>query len=388
MPVNYLEIQSQVKEFGEKVAVRHEQLDSLRHKMLERLAYYSHRQDFLMAKVKRGVQANPGLRCAIPTDEALNAHFRAPPLKTGITILAADGSQITPSRHNQVEFCLINLGTIKIQTGSGFSPTEYTQTRLLNLDELYTPEGLITEGKIALIRDLNERQVLAQYAEKEPRSSITVTDGPLELYFERKETADYNRMLKEYLDVLERLFNAGAATAGYVDKPEGALVGRLLEVADLPDKDLELAGKWRPYTGIYDENLFKGVLLEPGERSAIFAIQSLSTQKFKDQLSLHFFYLNVGQNDRPYLARVEIPAWVAQDPTLLDSLHATLVTQSKILGSQPYPYALHRAHEVAVVSLAEKDQIEQMIASELIRQGIDPGQKSNKQFTKDATRKG
>lgn len=36
-----------------------------------------------------------------------------------------------------------------------------------------------------------------------------------------------------------------------------------------------------------------------------------------------------------------------------------------MMGSRPYPYLLHRAHETAVVKQEEKQQIEQMLAMEL-----------------------
>jgi hypothetical protein len=98
---------------------------------------------------------------------------------------------------------------------------------------------------------------------------------------------------------------------------------------------------------------------------------------------LHFFYLNVGRPGRPWLARVEIPAWVAEDDLMLDTLHATLVQQCQVMGSRPYPYLLHRAHETAVVSLAERDQITQMIVMELRRRGVQVGEESYKQSAKD-----
>ncbi len=217
---------------------------------------------------------------------------------------------------------------------------------------------------------------------------MTLTDGPLELYFERRETENYRDMLQNYLEVLARLARAGASTAGYVDKPEGELVGRLLEIARLPEEELRQAGKKRPFQGVIDENLFLQILKEPGERSALFAIQSLSAQKFRGELSLHFFYLNVGRPGHPWLARVEVPAWVAQDRKLLDTLHSTLVAQSEVLSLRPYPYILLRAHEAAVVSMMEKEQVEQMIVAEYARRGMDLGEKSHKQVGKDAVGKG
>ena len=113
-----------------------------------------------------------------------------------------------------------------------------------------------------------------------------------------------------------------------------------------------------PLRGVIDRQLFRD-LLGPGERSAVFAIQSRSGQHYLGDLALHFFYLNVGRPGKPWLARVEIPAWVAKDNEQLDNLQAVLMQQCQILGSRPFPYLIHRAHEVAVVSLDEKEQVEQ-----------------------------
>ena len=383
MPVNFQEPQSQVHDFGDKAARRQERLGNLRQHMHALLALYAQQQDALREKVRRALIYNPGLRCAVPTREPLNAHFPAPFLPPAITILAADGSQITPSRHDAVEFCVINVGVMRAQIGAGAPPSSFIKSRLLEVEELYTTEGLITEAKVALMRDLSERQVLVELAQAETSPVITLTDGPLELFFERRETEDYRALLNHYLQVLAQLAQMGASTAGYVDKPEGELVGRLLEVADLAEEDIRQAGKKRPFQGVIDETLFKEILQEPGERSALFAIQSSSAQKFKDELALHFFYLNVGRPGHPRLARVETPAWVAQNPGLLDTLHAVLVAQSQILNLQPYPYLLHRAHEVAVVSLPEKEQVEQMIVAEYARRGMERGEKSSKQALKD-----
>ena len=124
-------------------------------------------------------------------------------------------------------------------------------------------------------------------------------------------------------------------------------------------------------------------LLEPGERSALFEIQSSQARKFTGVTALHFFYLNVGRPGHPYLARVELPQWVACDPAAVDLLHVALVAQCRQMGARPYPYALHRAHEVAVVSFDEKRQLEEMIALELRRQGLGIEGTSFKQANKD-----
>ena len=107
------------------------------------------------------------------------------------------------------------------------------------------------------------------------------------------------------------------------------------------------------------------------------------------QIALHFFYLNVGIAGKSWLARVEIPAWVSHRPEVVDLLQATLLQQCRQMGLRPYPYALHRAHEVALVTYREKEQLQTMIEAEMHRHGVETGQKSNKQSAKDLTgRKG
>jgi len=74
---------------------------------------------------------------------------------------------------------------------------------------------------------------------------------------------------------------------------------------------------------------------------------------------------------------------VAHDRSMVDNLHATLVQQCQIMGKRPYPYLLHRAHEAAVVSMEEKEQVTQMIAHELRKRGVAIGEISHKQASKD-----
>jgi hypothetical protein len=174
----------------------------------------------------------------------------------------------------------------------------------------------------------------------------------------------------------------GVITAGYVDRPAANLVVRLLEVVSAESGDLANIRHFHPLRGVTDKALFQD-MLAPGERSAVFAIQSQSAKKYPGRLALHYFYLNVGRNERSSLARVEVPAWVVHDQAKLNALHAVLVDQCRILGARPYPYLLHRAHETARVSQQERDQVTQMISLELRQRGIPVEGTSNKQFAKD-----
>jgi NurA-like 5'-3' nuclease len=138
--------------------------------------------------------------------------------------------------------------------------------------------------------------------------------------------------------------------------------------------------------GVTDRWLFGeegNPLLKKGERSAIFIIQSSSRNHYKGKLEIHFFYLNVGSDKHPWIVRVEIPAWVAEDEEKVNLLHASLIRQCEIMGAKPYPYLLHRAHETALVKQEEKQQIEQMLMQELRNQNEKVDEGSYKQSAKD-----
>jgi hypothetical protein len=108
-------------------------------------------------------------------------------------------------------------------------------------------------------------------------------------------------------------------------------------------------------------------------------------QFYREEIALHFFYLNVGDNEHPWPVRVEIPAWVAEDQNLLNLLHAALVDQCRQMGTRPFPYLLHRAHEIALVSYEDKRQIENWLAIEQRSMGWETDEDSAKRVSKEGS---
>ncbi len=386
MPVNFQEIQSQIKEMGKQAPERQKLLEEKAARARALLHAWSGKTEALRRLVEAATTYYSGLRCAAPLNEPLTLRKPLPETPGPRVLIAADGSQINPDRHAQVQFGVINVGAIRITPGT--APHEIIQSKLLYHDELETKDGPVGEEVVALMRDLAEREALAYLVQAELDAAqdgptLTLTDGPLELYREPKDRSLFQQLFDDYLVALARLAEQGAVTAGYVDRPRGDLVVRLLELVELQEQGmLEKAGQERPLRPVMDLTLFAG-LLGPGERSAVFEIQSSQARKFTGVTALHFFYLNVGRAGHPYLARVELPAWVACDPAAVDLLHAALINQCRQMGARPYPYALQRAHEVAVVSLDEKRQLSDMIALELRRQGLGVDGASHKQANKD-----
>lgn len=387
MPVNFQQALNQIRTMGQQAIQQQQKLQELRDQADQLFIANAEELMKLEKLVDDAAAINTHLRCARPFAEALNQTFPTPPATPPYTLLAADGSQIHPDRHAMVEFGAINIGAIRVQPGSANPAEEVVQSQMMFHNDLFTASGnYFTEEIVALKRDLAERQALSDLARQENGPVVALTDGPLELFREPQGMPEYKQEINRYLDVMEDLADRGVVAAGYVDRPRGDLVIRLLELALLDQRgQFNKAGEERPLRGVFDSHLFY-TLLQPGQRSAVFAIHSGSLERFRGRLSLHFFYLNVGSANHTYLSRVEIPRWVAENAELLDLLHACLVLQARHLGARPYPYVLHRAHEIAVVSFTEASQLENMIVAELRRQGVAVDDFSNKQIAKNASR--
>lgn len=383
MALDFQQLRQQIQQLGEQAPQRQEKLNQLRTQAEKLLSQNALNQEYLRDKVFRAAHLVPNLRCAIPTSEAFTETSPLPPPPAAATIIAADGSQINPDRHQEVDYFLVNVGAIQMQYSQPDAPVTIINSQLRADEAMYTSSGLITEAMVALVRDQLEREVLADLAQGVQGHVITFTDGPVELWG-REELQ--SQLFDKYLAALSRLHKRSAATAGYVDRPRSDLVVRLLELAILEDAKLSEAGKQRWLLGITDVSLFAG-LLPPGSRSALFGIQSKTAARYTEELALYFFYLNVSQVEHdPYLVRVEVPAWVARQPAMLEGLHAVLVEQCQIVAGSLYPYLLHRAHETALVSREEKQQLEAMIAIDLRQRGVQVAGKSAKQAAKDYSR--
>ncbi len=328
----------------------------------------------------------------MPVSEDLTYSQPCPSVVADATLIAVDGSQINPDRHAARQFAVINAAAVIMRLRSGQTTELCTESELLYGEDVETNNGLMSDSLVAFKRDIKERELAFRLSHDAPGTVITLTDGPLELWrAEGEEMKEAAVFIEKYKVVLSRLHERGVIPAGYVDNPGADLVVRLLELSRMPDevlKDRQAMRRYHPFRGVDDALLFGGSkdvqpIIHPGQRSAVFKLQSSSQELYTGALSLHFFYLNVGVSNHPCLVRVEVPEWVAQDASKLDLLHAILIEQCGIMGHKPYPYLLLRAHEAAVVKHEEKPQIEQMLNIEFSRYGEMPLESSNKQSGKD-----
>ncbi len=423
MPVDFATLQHQAH--GQVNAYRHhlDQVQQRLHAAQAALETWASRASDLTGLVEQAFAQDPRWRSAAPAHEPLEATYPAPTLPAEVVLLAADGSQINPDPHGPVYFALVNLGLVAMDRHH--TPVALVRTHLL-LNELYEAQGSLGESAIALQRDLRERQGLAWAAAlvrgaepvraemeqafpalaQDPMGSnaaqhlalqamhrpgaplITLTDGPLELWEQGPDEA-YRRYRERYLNALSTLQRLEALAVGYVDHPRADLVIRMLELTLREEaapreaaSALELTS--RPWAGVRDRDLW-GRFLPPGHRSPLFRIRAHSLDPYPDDLVPHFFYLNLSADpQRPTLARVEIPAWVARRPEQVGWIHAVLLWQAHIIPGRRYPYLLHRAHETAVVTQEDRRQVTWLLQRALLSEGLPPDARSAKRQLKDA----
>ncbi|HKJ37619.1 MAG TPA: DNA double-strand break repair nuclease NurA [Anaerolineales bacterium] len=382
MPIDYQQIYQKIQEIGKGARERKKTLEKRRDDARKLLNDYASELDLLRSRVDSAKEVDQNIRCALPLDEPLASSYPKPDTVIQATLIAADGSQIVPNRHDALQYYVINVGAIAMQVGSGNTPEIFTDTELHMLDEF--EDTFFSDSQVALQRDVAERKKLLEIAQNYKGTIIALAEGQLELWgaVDNDNSRDFEKSLQDYLKALKEMEKQKIITSGYVDKPGANWVMRLLEIATIPKDELPNLKKYHPLLGVTDLWLFSQILGRH-ERSAVFALQAKSAEKYKDSLSIHFFYLNVGDGKKPKIARVDVPLWVANNKEALNNLHCALVEQAKIMGNEPMPYLLHRAHEIAVVTHREKEEIDQMLALAIRNNGGEVGEISGKQSAKN-----
>lgn len=331
-------------------------------------------------------------RGAIPTAEPIHQTFPAPALTPRFSILAADGSQVHPDRHAACIFFLLNIGQICIERGSKQAPNTHTHSELFYHEtDLYPGDfGLVDNSIINARRDVMEIGALADMAEAgHTRPQLAMLDNSLLLWIALRSPEVPSQLsepvVADYQKQLDRLRNQRTALAGVIDRPGSSNLVALLQLLGTPldhvsPDFIRHANKGR----LLDRTLLTN-WLPVGYRSALF-IQSSPVNRDFETLGhqIQFFYLNPGFKDT--LLRVEIPAWVAEQPDLLALVHAGILDQCRLTNG--FPYALARAHELAVVSQSDRRLLEQSIQQSLLKQGLRPhiSQKSRQKSLLSARR--
>lgn len=401
MPINYAKVKPQVEKMGRMYGHKaQEQSERMR------AAYHQFEEIASNADVFKRVQLarerDAGYRGAAPLDpEPINSIHLLPPAPPRATILAVDGSQVYPDIHSAAFYYLTNVAVFTYYHGEVRLPLEFSEPLLHYSDSFLRDEydQLVTNATVNARRTVREMETLAEFVWEQratPVPILALYDGRL-LFWLGQDVPDHNQLAADYRGGIVRIHDThdwmnqhhqhNANLVGYVDRPTSRFVVAMLELLALPEQQVTRTELKRSstYEGVDDRWLFQR-LLNAGERSALMVQQSPQNKFYRQQgesYEIVFFYVNVGRAGAPHLARVELPMWVARNPQAVNEIHALLVAQSRITGN--YPYALTRADELAVVRNFDRNTLDNLIQTELIRNQQTP-EESGKLMGKHQTR--
>jgi hypothetical protein len=384
MALELNQLTSQVEAMGDTLARRRDSQRDRLTQARELLTDHPIMSDELEDKIRRARDVDQWRRGCRPFTNLLQEHHHATIPTSSPTLIAVDGSQIYPDEGAVALYFLLNIGAIVLRLGSGQAPLTQSVSEVFFEDEdVYDPDGFPhTAQHVNQMREARELKTLAQIVTEERERLggdvstpiIAVMDGPLLPWIREDGDSgkDVNQQIETASEQMKRLRAAHAIPVGYTDRPNTAYVLRLLELLLLAPETITRESLRRGrFIRLADRALFAD--LDCNERSAVFTANTDANERY-ERLSggdrICFVYVNVSRaaND-PIIVRLETPAWVAADPALLDLAQDAIYANCEPDG---YPYVLTRAHELAVVSPAERSHFEDWLIRAMLRQGMLP----------------
>lgn len=320
--------------------------------------------------------------CATPVESLETRKAVAIP-QTSHSVFATDGSQIAPS-HHEIAYCyLINIGRIMLHYGQNLHPL------LDSIPEIYyKPEdlyiskqwGIRVEEWMSYRRTVSEIEILANMATdwvKPPgahkEQNLALVDGSLVYWFlDNLPLEARDLILPSILTAWEELKVNQIPLVGYVSASRSVEAIHFLRLQSCPYPNpnckqhcAEITEKTPCQTvEPLRDATFWAHLLQPGERSPLWRSNLKILEWYGETQQIYFCYLHVGTE----VARVELPAWVALNETLLEqSLSIVLAQVYKGFG---YPIALSEAHNQAVVRGGDRARFFALLEEQMIRSGL------------------
>lgn len=299
------------------------------------------------------------------------------------SVFASDGSQISPS-HHEIAYCyLINIGRVMLHYGQNLLPLlDNLPEVFYKSEDLYVSKqwGIRTEEWMGYRRTVSEAQALADMACRwvnppgahyEP--NLALVDGSLILWFLDGLPVEARELvLPPILAAWQQLQEASIPLVGYVSASRSMEAINFLRLQacphEVPDcltscSDLSDRAPCQVVDPLRDATL-AGDLLQPGQRGPLWRSSIRILERYDEAQRVYFCYVNVGTE----VARVEFPAWVAEDTTLLNqSLGIVLAQVHKGYG---YPVALAEAHNQAVVRGGDRARFFALLEQQMIRAGL------------------
>lgn len=319
---------------------------------------------------------------ALPV-EPLTTRVSLAPLTAAHTVIATDGSQISPSHHDIAYCYLVNVGRVVLHYGQGRFPLLDSLPEVIyRPEDLYQsrPWGISTEEWMGHRRTVAEAEVLAELgslvaAEPSPEiapPTLAMVDGSLIYWFlEALPTEARDHLLPAILSAWNRLRQDKIPLVGYLSASRSSEGLNFLRLPACPFAEPHCAqhcqgqSEKAPCGGFMPlrDATFWATQLEPGQRSPLWRSSASILDLYGEQ-HIYFCYLHVGAE----VARVEMPEWVVADAEACNlALRMILAQVQKGYG---YPVALAEAHNQAVVRGGDRRRFFALLEREMMRAGL------------------
>ena len=321
--------------------------------------------------------ANFPFSCAEPI-EALEQITTYAPYRDLHSVIATDGSQISPSRH-EVAYCyLINIGRVAIHYGDGTYPVlDNVPNIYYKAEDLYRSKqwGINTEEWMALRRMVDEAIALGEFAcqHQKSRPILALCDGSLiSWHLEMLPAAARYELLGAVLGAWDQLRLSNIPLAGYISSPRASESLNFLRLAACPfdQPDCQTFCRDQPLDRVpcsqiqplRDAALWQR-RLKVGECSPLWRSHAKILQEYGDHV-IYFCYFHVGSE----VARIEMPAWTALDPKLRSQCLEIILAQ--VQKGYGYPVVLAEAHNQAVVTGGDRHRFFTMLEQQMLQAGL------------------
>ena len=322
--------------------------------------------------------------CAEPV-EMLSQTQAIAPIITPHIVVATDGSQIAPSRH-EIAYCyLINIGRVAIHYNSGIYPLlDNIPEVFYKTEDLYKARqwGIQTEQWMTFKRTVAENVALANLA-METRSQILTnvhelpmlafTDGALIHWeFDDIPASARSQLLPDILAAWDKLKEQKIPLAGYISAPRAAEATNFLRLQlcpfEQPDCTTHCGSKpldFAPCSQLQPlrDGALWNRLLKVGECSPLWKSHAKILQEYGEH-QIYFCYLHVGTE----IARIEMPAWTALDLELRSQ--ALTIILAQVQKGYGYPVALAEAHNQAVVTISDRRRFFAILEQQMVKSGL------------------
>lgn len=374
--LDFVQLRRQMNEMVLEQIAHHDIIAGRIKRAVNELKLFAHMWGDVLSKVKA---SKTSWLVALPTGQ-LDRKFKVASTRRPLTVMASDGSQIFPDRHEVALCYLINIGLVALHYGAGEPPVMQSRPFLFYREEdLYEQWGgrkvLLNYDIVSIKRQLLEIEMLAELASslQGQHEKVAFLDGSLILWRLEGMPDDFTSVAVErLLTALAEFKSMGIPVAGYISSPGSCDVVNMLKVCICPyecpncDRCESKRETGIPHCacidGVTDASLFRRILRE-GEWTEPFQSTSKILERY-DEHAVMFSYLNIGYE----VVRIEMPKWVADDESMRELVMATAYEQA--MKGNGYPIALAEAHERALIRGNERELFFRMLEETFIRHNV------------------